>query len=253
MAEPGPACVMALLFSGGAAMSNASEPKRSTEITYINLGVPSIRLPGYEGERYGLVYANGRYLSAMTIYYLLTGDQLWQEAGRRVVDGLHALATHERDKAYFDWVQYAPGKQAVKADPSTVTHNFASWFAWTVEGLANYYRVTGYEPAKTLSGRIARWIIADSNHFDPEGRFLREHPGTDASHFHGHTMVLLGLLHYALAAGDTSVADFVRRSFEFAKDHGNTVVGYFPEWLHGGMCETCETAVAGRQRSVVSK
>jgi len=89
--------------------------------------------------------------------------------------------------------------------------------------------VTGDEPAKTLSGKLARWIIGDSNHFDSFGRFLPEHPGTSMAHFHGHTMVLLALLDYALATGDTSVADFVHQGFEFAKYHGNTLVGYFPE------------------------
>jgi hypothetical protein len=32
--------------------------------------------------------------------------------------------------------------------------------------------------AKTLSGTLAQWILGNSNHFDAEGRFLPEHPGT---------------------------------------------------------------------------
>ena len=198
--------------------------------------------PAPPGEHYTLVYPNGRLLGAMTIYYLLTGEQLWKEASRRVVDGLTELAVHGDDKAYFEWVQYGKGKQFTKADRSAVTHNFASWFAWTVQGLANYYKVTPILGAKTLSGKLARWIIGDSNHFDSEGRFLPEHPGTSMAHFHGHTMVLLALLDYALATGNTSVVDFVHKSFEFAKNHGNTLVGYFPEWLSGGTAETCEVA-----------
>lgn len=198
--------------------------------------------PAPPGDHYTLVYPHGRLLGAVTIYYLLTGDQLWKAAGRRVVDGLAELAVYEDDKAYFEWVQFGPGKQFTKADRSTVTHNFASWFAWTVQGLANYYKITGYEPAKTLSGKIARWIISDSNHFDSEGRFLPEHPGTSMAHFHGHTMVLLALLDYALVAEDASTVDFVRKGFELARENGDTTVGYFPEWLGGGTAESCQVA-----------
>jgi len=198
--------------------------------------------PAPPGEHYTLVYPNGRLLGAMTIYYLLSGEQLWQESSRCVVDGLTELAVYEDAKAYFEWVQYGPGKRFIETDRSAVTHNFASWFAWTVQGLANYYKVTGDKPAKTLSSKLAHWIINDSNHFDSEGRFLPEHPGTSKVHFHGHTMVLLALLDYALAGDDTGTVDFVRRGFEFAKDHGETMVGYFPEWLSGGTAETCEVA-----------
>lgn len=198
--------------------------------------------PKPPGEHYTLVYTNGRLLGAMTIYYQLTGEELWKNAGKRVVDGLAELAVYEDDKAYFEWVQFGPGKQFKEADRSAVTHNFATWFAWTVQGLANYYKVTSYEPAKTLSSKLARWIISDSNHFDSEGRFLPEYPGSSMTHFHGHTMVLLALLDYSLITGDTSTVDFVHKSFEFARDHGNTTVGFFPETLSGHTAETCEVA-----------
>lgn len=198
--------------------------------------------PTPPGEHYSLVYPNGRLLGAMAIYSLLSGNPLWEDAGKRVVDGLAELAVYQGDKAHFEWIQYGPGKQFAKAGRSAVTHNFASWFSWTIQGLANYYKVTGYEPAKTLSGKLARWILSDSDHFDSEGRFLPEHSDTSMAHFHGHTMVLLSLLDYASITGDSGTVDFVRKSFEFAKDHGDTTVGYFPEWLGGGTAETCEVA-----------
>jgi DUF1680 family protein len=198
--------------------------------------------PHPPGEHYTIVYADGRFLSAIALYYRLTGDRLWKDAGKRVVDGLGALAVYEGDKASFEWVQYGPGKQSNKAERAAVTHNFATWFAWTLQGLANDYRATGYEPAKTLAGKLARWILSRSGHFDAEGRFLPEHAGTNMAHFHGHTMVLLSLLDYALAADDAKTLAFVRKSFEFARRHGNTTVGYFPEWLSGGTAETCQVA-----------
>lgn len=52
----------------------------------------------------------------------------------------------------------------------------------------------------------------------------------------------MALLDYGLATGDKSTVDFVDKSFQFARGYGNTLVGYFPEWLNGGPAETCEVA-----------
>ena len=203
--------------------------------------------PQPHGDHYTSICVNGRLLGAITIYYLLTGEDRWTEAGRRFVDGLNELATHDGFKAYFDWIQYGPGKQAVRGDLASITHNFAHWFAWTVQGLANYYKATGYAPAIDLSGKLARWIIEGSGYFDADGTFLPDHAGTERRHFHGHTMVLLALLDNALVTGDANTVDFVRNSFEFAKGEGNTVVGYFPasigtREIAEGLAETCGVA-----------
>ena len=44
-------------------------------------------------------YNNGRLLGAVTICHLLTGDDLWLELGRGMVDGLRKLATDRGDYA----------------------------------------------------------------------------------------------------------------------------------------------------------
>jgi hypothetical protein len=60
-------------------------------------------------------------------------------------------------------------------------------------------------------------------------------------HFHHHTLPLLGMLDYALAAGDHDTADFVHASFEWAKRKGEVTVGYFPENIDSPAYQTSET------------
>ena len=206
--------------------------------------------PKPPGEHFTIIYPNGRYIGTATNYYKLTGDELWKKVGQRAVDGLLKLAKHSNDppgedKAWFQWLQYDPGG---KFNPGAGhVHNLASWFSWLILGSAEYYEATGYEPAKTFSGQLSRWIINDSGHFAADGTFLSEHPTTTRIHFHGHTMSLVSMIDYAEITGDTAVRDFANNSFLFARDHSrnNTLVGYFPEDLNAGGgtgAETCEVA-----------
>ncbi len=201
------------------------------------------------GDHYSIIYTNGRYIGAATNYYKLTGDEMWKVSAKRAIDGLINLATYSddppgEDKAWFDWFQYGTGGEFNIG--GVQTHNLASWFSWLILGSAEYYEATGYEPAKTFSGQLSRWIINDSNHFEPDGTFKPEHPGQTRIHFHGHTMSLVSMLDYATIAEDTAVRDFVNSSFLFARDHpkNNALVGYFPEDMvgAGNEAETCEVA-----------
>jgi hypothetical protein len=53
------------------------------------------------GDHYMNPYSEGRLLGAMTLYYLLTGDEKWKDTGEKVVNGLDKLAIHDRNKARF--------------------------------------------------------------------------------------------------------------------------------------------------------
>jgi len=222
-------------------------------------GMPS----SVPADHYTVVYTNGRLLNAITIYWLLTGDPSWREMGRRVVDGLNGIALREGDRAHFDWVVYGPGgvvdktvrpgevdasfspealgARYVKSDPKTLLHNMATWVVASVHGLANYYRFTGYAPARDLAGALSRWVIHDSGAFDAEGRYQNE-PGVPMAHFHGHLMSVLAILEYGLAADDPEAVAFARKAFEYGRSKGNLLVGYFPEWTDVGTNETCELA-----------
>ena len=71
-----------------------------------------------------------------------------------------------------------------------VLHKRPTYYSWCIQGLANYYRYSRHAPSLDLARGLYHWVRDRSNHFGPDGRFLREYPNTDYTHFHGHTMVL---------------------------------------------------------------
>jgi len=197
------------------------------------------------GDHYTTPWAAGRILGAMTIYWQLTGEDTWGHAARRLVDGLCGLAIQEGDQARFPWHQMAVGGTYVEHEISQAVHNIASYYAWCIQGLANHYRHSGYEPALELAQGLFHWVRDRPNHFGPDGQFLREYPNTELVHFHGHTMVLLGVLDYGLVAGDEDAVEFARRGFEYGMSRGECLFGYFSEALDSAAysaLEICELA-----------
>ena len=71
-------------------------------------------------------------------------------------------------------------------------------------------------------------------------------PVNNLIHFQHHMVPLLGILDLALAVGNTEMADFVRRSFEWAMTKGDITVGYFAENIDNNRqletSELCEVA-----------
>ena len=206
---------------------------------------PDEDLYGAPGDHYASPVMIGRMLGAMTVYHLLTGDESWKAAGARVADGLRKLAVLDGRKAKFAWHTYGTGGRYIARDPKSAVHNPATYASWAIQGLVNYYRFTRYEPALELAAGLARWVMEDCEQFDRNGRFLYNFPDFRMIHFHGHTMILLSLLDYGLAAGDRQAIEFARRGFEYALTKGELNLGYFPEWVDlDAPCnlETCEVA-----------
>jgi len=191
----------------------------------------------------------GRLLGTMALYYETTGDEKWKEAGSRVVDGLDKLLIHENDKARFPCHEFGTeGRYNPPEYPADATHNPATYLAWTLQGLANFGKHADCSKAIGLARKLFRHVVEDCNHFDEHGKFLREYPAdqcregheTEMIHFHGHTMVLLSVLDYGVAAGDQEAIDFARRGFEYAMAHGECRLGYFAEWLNSPRVHTLE-------------
>jgi hypothetical protein len=132
--------------------------------------------------------------------------------------------------------------------------------ARVIQSLGQYYRLTGYEPARQLAGRLVPYTRYHGEIFDPEGRWLLDPEvkgkvwksrgvGSSAEghrnggnlgeqlgqggiigynvegltlggQAHGHSIALLSLLDYALAVGDKDLIAFVKASFEWLLNPG---------------------------------
>ncbi len=178
----------------------------------------------------GTMISNAGMLNVLSLYYLLSGDELWRKAGERLVQGLQGT-THE---------PFLPGDGQPDQPPTAAANG------WVIQGLAKFYKTTGYEPALELARwgaeqmKQAAWVhqggvmedfLDNSVQARPEARIpfgWVSRPGR-TPHFHGTARGLLGLLDYATAAGDQELAELVREGYEYAKILGEVQVGFFPE------------------------
>lgn len=208
----------------------------------------------------------GRRIGAMTLYRLRDPSGPWDEEIRKIVNGLRSVAIERDDYAYFPQGEFYPDQPRVR-DAAMPVGIWSSLVGWTIQGLAQYHRVSGYEPAVDLASRLARYLVYHGRYYGPNGEFLPNYAGEDGGrvatregvqgfepgpvewkkhiHFQHHMVPLLGTLDHALAVGDREMAEFVRKAFEWAKTKGNVVVGYFPENIDHEkpqMSEMCEVA-----------
>ena len=192
----------------------------------------------------------GRRIGAMTTYRQRNPDGPWDREIRRIVDGLWSVAIDRGDYAYFPQGEFYPNQPRVK-DATMPVGIWSSLVGWTIQGLAQYHRASGYEPAVSLAGKLARYLVQHGRYYGPNGEFLPNFAGEDGGrepdrperqgfqpgpeawkkyiHFQHHMVPLLGLIDHALTVGDQELAEFVRSAFEWARGKGDTLVGYFPE------------------------
>lgn len=186
----------------------------------------------------------GRLISAMTVYHLRDGHPAWKEIVEKMVLRLAELAIDRGGYCFYPTGFFAPHARIGAEPGGSAAENMVDWGgARLIEGLARYYRVTGYEPAIELAGRLAKTVRYDAALFDAEGVFVNQRAYTregqaalgtgeiltaPGGHFHSHTIALLNLLEYALAIQDREWLDFVRKSYEWARRQGSTLTGFFP-------------------------
>ena len=189
-------------------------------------------------------YLFGRWINAMTLYYLRDGNAMWRTAIERMIARIAELWVD--GPGYFPDGIFEPGATVPPAA------NYAEFchaqglppggvgeYAM-LDGLVNYHRLVGHEPALELAGKLAHASASyrgpEGLFFDDEGRFnsgFRFVPGQieelQPGHFHAHTIVILHLLEYAVVAGDDELLDFANRSFEYACALTSPTLGWVPK------------------------
>ena len=223
--------------------------------------------PAPAEEFYSMPLFCGRRISAMTTYLIRDPGGPWDREASRMVDGLWTIAVDKGDYVYFPQGEFYPGRPRVR-DAAMPVGIWSSLVGWTIQGLAQYHRVSGYTPAAELASKLARYLVHHGRYYGLNGEFLPNRAGEDGGrvpdrngvpgfepghrnwrdhiHFQHHMVPLLGTLDHALAVGDRELAEFVRKAFEWAWTKGNALVGYFPENIDRvhdlQTSETCEVA-----------
>jgi hypothetical protein len=107
-------------------------------------------------------------------------------------------------------------------------------------GMARYAQATGSPAALELAGKLARYFVYHSGVVAFDGTFQGH------THSGGILPSTLGVLRYALVAGDTELAEWARRVYEYARSQSGSF-GWVPDGLacdlqtnvFAGTCETC--------------
>jgi hypothetical protein len=166
----------------------------------------------------------GRLVAAMTLYDIQEHDPVWNRHINRMIERLSQLVIEKGDFAYFPAVGLAPGAE-VTPDMPMPTGFWASLPGWLVQGLAQYYRESGHEPALQLAEKLARYMMYHGEIFGEDGSF------TGFDHFHHHTVVVLGIVELGRVTGRREYIDFARRAYDFGKSNGDSLVGFFSEGI----------------------
>ena len=197
---------------------------------------------------------SGRFLSAMTIYYKRSGDEVWKNAALRLVDALSDCAIHKDHYAYFSPSPYIAKKDSVE-DYGRQEPLVGSEVRHPLLGCLHVYREFAYEPARKLAEKLLAYLLLELHAIGDDGEFLChanfvkesrcfEFMGTEA-HFHAHTSILHYTLEYALITGDHGNIEKILRGYDYAKTHGQAQLGFFGEYVKSveyEQHETCELA-----------
>ncbi len=196
----------------------------------------------------------GRYIGAMTIYYLRDDNPIfkngvWRKTIERMIDRWAELAIDKGDYAYYPAAGYAPGAKVPRDLDMPMNITGEECNNRLIQGLAQYYRVNRYEPAKELAGKLVNFMRYRINWFDDEARWI-DGPADvfEIDFFHAYTITLLSMLDYAMATGDQELLEFVHSGFRYGLEQtvvpSSTLIGWFPENLRPNYpsCELCGIA-----------
>jgi hypothetical protein len=160
---------------------------------------------------------------------------------------LTAVAVVQDDYAYMPAGSVEPGAD-FGPGPMPVGLTAEGNSALLIQGLAQYYRVTGYKPAIDLAAKLARYVRLHAQYYEPDGtplvgedeRAMFQNLGhanianlRHGGHGHGHSLGLLSVLEYAAAVNDAEALAFVRTGYEWIKAYSSSssLTGFFPEML----------------------
>lgn len=185
------------------------------------------------------MFCQGRALIGLVSWFLLTGDAAVEAKIEGQIAGLSRIAVWDGDACFYPkdiWIEDH------FQDGGLWNGGHPGYAAQQVVGLARYARATGSPSALRLAGGLSRHFAA-TGPVRPDGTF------TGHTHSQGILPTLLGILQYALVAGDADLAAWCQRAYEHARRHTSSF-GWIPDGLgftvaenrFAGTCETCALA-----------
>ena len=184
------------------------------------------------------IWNEGRWLQTFALLAQIDPSPSWTELARLKTDRLLELTVVEGGFRFFCSQIFDQGhvndrslseEDVYKKDPSntkSVNYSRAYCSGAVCHGAAQFYKVSGYEPALILCRDMVRWAMAKI-YTREDGRYLVEH------FYHG-VYPLIGMASYAEITGDMEVFKRVEACYRWARDMGDPLVGFYSTEMPGG-------------------
>ena len=195
----------------------------------------------------------GRRLCWIAANLIREKDPAWASLGRRAVARLRAVAVPYGSGAWIpvglqvtppdegcrSAATAAPSPQAVaemrRADRRAVCHGWtATYMAWTLQGLCQFYHASGDAETLALAGKLAHYLQDSAEILAADGRFRAGHPHErPVIHFHHCQITAQALLEYGLASGDRQFVERAQRVYRHLLTFCSREIGFAPEYCYG--------------------
>ena len=108
----------------------------------------------------------------MTVYYLRDKNPMWKAAIEKMILRLSNLAVDRGDYAYFPAGSFLPGGKYAPNAPMPTGIMGEELSGRIIQGLAQYYQATGFEPALRLAGKLMNFLRYHAQYYEPGGAWL---------------------------------------------------------------------------------
>jgi hypothetical protein len=214
----------------------------------------------------------GRQLSWIAANYAREKDERWLKLGQRAVARLKEVAIPHGETVWIHGGLHPsppdegwPSREAAKVgfDGSAEAlskpdleppHGWdASWMTWTVEGLCDFYQVSGDKEALELARMLAYYLKDEGGLVGEDGRLLAGHEcHKPVIHFHHSIQGAHAVLAYGVVSGDGDCLEFADKAYQEVLRMGNRTTGFTPEYAYMQYpreqtvddCEACNVADA---------
>ncbi|HEY5466876.1 MAG TPA: beta-L-arabinofuranosidase domain-containing protein, partial [Clostridia bacterium] len=190
----------------------------------------SYRPVGFYTQGYANFHDQTHVLAALTVWYMLTGEQRIKEAADRLCAGMKKISRKAKDFWYLPCVEYAEtGWPLLDALYMGTATDPAHVNARMINQLTKYYQVTGSIDALELAENYAAQLVKYSAAYNPDGSFNGKMEFRNG-HFHSRMVSLAALTKFAAFTGNASYLNWSKKIYDWALSQSTTF-----GWTPGGM------------------